>query len=889
MTQDFINVIEWNANGIRNKKVEFFSYLQTNNIHVACISETKLKSTDKLTHTDYKVFRINCEDDIRAQGGVAIITHHSINTEILSDLNLEIIQAIGLKVFLNDGNSINIYSAYFTGTVGRHDYDAYRRDIRKLTTVRNAIVLADLNAKHNYWGCTRENRAGRILFEEIMNGEFEIFHPPNPTYYPGGNRTPSILDVMLSTTHLDIEPLVNLPDLGSDHLPFLARIMSRPKTSVNTFPCFNKADWNKYRTYLNRHIDLNDFRLSASSSTQDIDNCISKFTEILNNAVKVSVPRKRKKPQDRVMTDEIRQLIKRREAAKRRLIRNGHRHLRDEYNFYKYEVERRCMEVYNDSYQQHLSTIIPNENHNRKLFSLSRTLRGKKSQLPFLKDNDQLLTTESERAELLSNVFLENHNAASTVTVPRNIQNVVNQSEQCLNSSPNVIDPNTLVKPKDVASIIKSLPSNKAPGEDGVRNIMLKQCSRKAVVAITMIFNACIMLSYFPTAWKSAVTTPICKPGKPSDLATSYRPISLLSALGKLFERVLLPRLTDHLEDHNLLPDFQFGFRRGHSTTQQVYRIVKSVRSALNRSESSGLVLLDLKSAFDTAWHGAILHKMMVLNFPVYLTKLVQSFLDSRSFKVRVGSSYSTVKYPESGVPQGGVSSPILFNILLYDIPTPPNCVVTQFADDVGLKTSAKRAASIKYRLQNGTKSLSKFFRRWKLKLNPEKTEAVFFTRRRAARAFPRADLQVEGHNINWGSSAKYLGVTLDRRLTFKPHIDNVVKKSGKVTRMLYSLLCRNSRLHTKNKLLLYKTVIRPLIFYASPAWSTCAATHIKLLQRLQNRLLKMCLDRHWRHPTIELHDEAGVQMVQDFLNNAKQRFFSHCSNSTNPLILNLL
>jgi hypothetical protein len=126
--------------------------------------------------------------------------------------------------------------------------------------------------------------------------------------------------------------------------------------------------------------------------------------------------------------------------------------------------------------------------------------------------------------------------------------------------------------------------------------------------------------------------------------------------------------------------------------------------------------------------------------------------------------------------------------------------------------------------------------------VNAAKTQAVFFTRRRT-RGLPSSNLCLNGSDIPWCAEAKYLGVTLDKKLLFKPHIQHTTEKIQKLIRLLYPLINRRSHLDMKNKLLVYKTIFLPMMLYASPIWDACALSHLKLLQTHQNKCLKMILN----------------------------------------------
>lgn len=369
----------------------------------------------------------------------------------------------------------------------------------------------------------------------------------------------------------------------------------------------------------------------------------------------------------------------------------------------------------------------------------------------------------------------------------------------------------------------------------------------------------------------------------------SYRPISLLSVLAKILERVVRARLLDHLSNEHIIPDVQFGFRHGHSTTHQVLRLVKNIKDGFQRGESTGLLLLDLTSAFDTVWHAALVHKMRLTRFPIYLIKIIASFLKDRTFRVRVNRTLSSSKGIPAGLPQGSSLSPDLFNVYTYDLPQDQGFKVGAFADDTAIWHTAKRAGTVRRFVQDGCNRFSRYFRDWRLRQNPTKAVAAFFTRRRAERAFPKRGIDIDGQEVIWGDHAKYLGVTLDRLLTFKTHTEQVIQRTGACIRMLYSMLCRSSLLHERNKILLFKTTLRPSYTYASPSWTrTLAFSHFRKLQVFQNRCLRMCLDKPYRYHTRDLHDEARVPLLADYVCRLNHAFDQRSRMSCNSLISDL-
>ena len=293
-----------------------------------------------------------------------------------------------------------------------------------------------------------------------------------------------------------------------------------------------------------------------------------------------------------------------------------------------------------------------------------------------------------------------------------------------------------------------------------------------------------------------------------------------------------------------------------------------------------GLLSVDLQSAFDSVWHDGLLHKMLRYSFPTYLIKLIKSYLQNRKFRVKIGNTFSSQRIINSGVPQGGVLSPTLFNIFISDIPVNDEVDTAQFADDTLLISSSYRTNAIINKLSKQGSKLARYFNRWRIKINSSKSQTCFFSRKTSSRHQPQSNVKIVDEDITWKNEIKYLGLNLDRRLTFGFHIDQTVMKCERLIRMLYPLINRNSQLNTRNKLLIYKMYFRPIFFYASPVWSNCAQVHFSKLQRLQNKIIKMIFNLHWRTNTSYIHELSNTDTLRDHINNLNGKFINRCLNS---------
>ncbi|KAG4072235.1 hypothetical protein HA402_005957 [Bradysia odoriphaga] len=162
------------------------------------------------------------------------------------------------------------------------------------------------------------------------------------------------------------------------------------------------------------------------------------------------------------------------------------------------------------------------------------------------------------------------------------------------------------------------------------------------------------------SAFKLAKVVPIPKPGKDHKLTTSYRPISLLSCLGKIFEKCLCARLSTFATVNDIISKEQFGFRPQHSTTHQIKRVVNTVKRNKRDRKSTGLILLDIEKAFDSVWHNGLIYKLNAFGVPGYLLKLIKSFISDRSFVVSLNGTYSSTRKIPAGLPQGSVISDLI-------------------------------------------------------------------------------------------------------------------------------------------------------------------------------------------------------------------------------------
>ena len=221
----------------------------------------------------------------------------------------------------------------------------------------------------------------------------------------------------------------------------------------------------------------------------------------------------------------------------------------------------------------------------------------------------------------------------------------------------------TLTNPVEVQDDILGLKVSKAPDPDIIPNRALKHLSQRVILLLVAFFNAILRMQHFPPIWKHPRVISILKPGKDSALPSSYRPISLLDTIGKVFEkillrrilisRILLSRILSEVSGRGLLRDEQFGFRPRNSTSLQLALLVERVFRVFGEKRLTGAVFLDVAKAFDTVWVDGLVYKFMVLNFPSYLVKTILSYLRGRTFESFFQAATPSRRCMRAGVAQG--------------------------------------------------------------------------------------------------------------------------------------------------------------------------------------------------------------------------------------------
>ena len=391
---------------------------------------------------------------------------------------------------------------------------------------------------------------------------------------------------------------------------------------------------------------------------------------------------------------------------------------------------------------------------------------------------------------------------------------------------------------EEVQWFLETLDTTKANGPDGISAWMLKETALSIAPSVTKLFNLSIQSGCFPVLWKMSNVVPVPKSNDHSN-PSNYRPISLLPILSKLLEHHIHFLISEYLSLFHPISNDQWGFQAGKST---VSALLATTYTWFQQLESGGeicAIFFDIKKAFDTVPHRALLVKLKQLNLNPTLIRWICSYLMGRKQKVVVEGETSEPIHVVSGVPQGSVLGPLLFIIYIdsiNDSVLSVNSKTSQYADDM-LLTKPVRTTADYADLQTDIDSLNRWVTENHLTFNYSKCKYMLISRKRIVTCPP--DLKLEASSLERVQSYKYLGLNLTSNLSWSDHINSISTKAKKLVGLLYRRFYRNT--DSQSLLQLYLALVRPHTEYASQVWNPHLQKDIGQLERVQKFALRMC------------------------------------------------
>lgn len=400
---------------------------------------------------------------------------------------------------------------------------------------------------------------------------------------------------------------------------------------------------------------------------------------------------------------------------------------------------------------------------------------------------------------------------------------------------------------EEVRKVLLSIKSG-AVGYDGVSRAMILPVLQFLLPVIAHVINFSLSTGVFPSVWRKALVTPIPKIASPCELK-EYRPISILPFLSKVLEAIVHKQISTFINGNNLLSPFQSGFRPGHSTTTALLKVTEDIRGSMEGKMVTILVLIDFSNAFNMVDHDILLSLLARMRFSSTAQEWFSSYLRDRQQAVKLDGVQSSWCNLSSGVPQGGILSPILFSIFINSLTRLLGCSYHLYADDLQIYTHADVTdiSSAVNAINSDLLSVSNWSRRFGIKINPGKCQAIIVgSPRQMAKVNVDSvpPVTFEGQIIAYCSSVKDLGIYIDSTLSWRTQVAEVCRA---VTASL-SLLNRHRHfLPTETKAYLIQALIFPIIDYGDVCYLDLSEALLDKLDRLINHAVRFvfCLRKY--------------------------------------------
>ena len=437
----------------------------------------------------------------------------------------------------------------------------------------------------------------------------------------------------------------------------------------------------------------------------------------------------------------------------------------------------------------------------------------------------------------------------------------------------------TPINEREVYELILKLDPVKGPGIDNLDVKSLKSISHIISPHLTSLFNQSLVQGVYPQCFKVAKCIPVFKryPLDPS-LPMNYRPISILTAINKVFERIIHNQLAIFLEENKLLPNFQYGYRKQHSTSQAILDFTDHVSKAQHNKMVTIAIFMDLSKAFDTVDKNILKQKLKNLGMSDMTSSLIDSYMSNRKFYMNKETCQYNLTH---GVPQGSILGPLLFIMYTHDMVdiTHENKVIV-YADDTTVLVQGRNLTEAKQHSNDILTRFHHYFTLNKLSINPSKTKYMIY--RPSYRRHMYKKLLIDTTNtkikmvdtiLEQVNSIKFLGVIINDKLSWESHKKQVYNKVCKTLGLIY----RCKEVMDENNLIgMYKTFIQPYFLYGIEVWGHSVQSEHDLLMKLQSKVIRIIFDCK-RSEDAWKHNNSKISSIKELYSNVINRLcFKH-------------
>ncbi|CAG2243558.1 unnamed protein product [Mytilus edulis] len=818
------------------------------NIDILCLNETFETASTPVTYKDWKVYSTPRKG--QARGGSAILIKPNLNfvCKRKSEYELDTIEMVCLEIQDRSNKIFNLWVPYVPpekAVLMKSLCDAV-----KLSKLKNLILLGDFNAKSLEWNNVKDNSHGLIL-EECMTENYLIC--VNDGQYTRRNSQ-SVIDLAIISENIynEVKDCITLTheSVKSDHIAVYLDVKSEEKIEDNqtTEEIWNlkKIDWNKWKNTTKQI--FSSFEYVNREKTDDL---YRRFEIEFEKCMEDTIPKiaKRKLISHRHpvwWNEEVKDFKRKLNQAQRRF---KSRSTPENFQILK-NAESEFQEITEkaqEEWGEHLGEKLTNARTAKDRWNAFKKMTKKTTNnivLPFIDCDGKVLFNEQLKCEELEKTYFKGNHLKTSSFDQTHYEEIMkkykNISEEMFDQEMEEKEYNEPIDPDELIGAIQRLKNDTAPGPDQIFSELLMKADESLYSVLSYVFNKSWEEGKLPKPWKLANVKFIRKMGKSTyNNPSSYRPISLTSILGKVMERVVTSRLEGYIETNSILDPEQEGFRHYRSTENALLSLTQNIFNAFNNNEFILAVFIDLEKAYDSVWREGLLTKLYDNGVKGNIWNWINNFLKERQARCVINNHKGSWFETKIGLPQGSVIAPLLFNIFIKDIFANLSCKKCKFADDGTVWINGKNLNDMEKQVQKDLNIIQDWTKKWRINLSIEKTEYCIFSRNGPIK---KMNLQLEGKLLKYNCNPKILGVTLDEKLSFLKHIENVEQKAHKAISLL-RMIKGVAKVSTKILLQIYQSIVLSTLEYASSVWQTCETNITDKLNKIQRKGLAICLN----------------------------------------------
>ena len=763
-----LNILQFNLGGFSTKKIEVEHFLDKHQIHIALLQETQKGLNTDISITNYTATHCNCIN--QCQGSVTLIRNDITGKTTNQPESSTCIQK---SIIWYSERKYTLFNVY----------NPPNNDLKLQNTVTesvyaNSIIAGDFNSHSPTWGYKDLDKNGKIV-EDLLDSS-NLFLIQNSQSRPtllhkayGTLHRPDL--TILSSDLLNKNQVEVSDDIGkSDHRPIIIKISTpgKRKYQQRTRWNFKKAPWELFKATSDKL--LNDIDLTS----ENIDSISKDINSAILTAASQTIPRGCRKKYSPFWNENLETAVQAKEKARQKYEENPTIPNKIAYNRTAAAVRKISISSKREKFQRTCADLnLATEGH--KAWALIHNLDGEgrvANPKPF-KTPDGEITDNQKKANAHNKFFASVNRASKTTQDDIKLLEELKEKEKSAGANIEMFE--DIFTLTELNTALKKLKVRKSPGPDGIHNEMLKHLGSAGKLVILQFINLTWNQGKLPSSWKIATIRPVLKKGKPEEELSSYRPISLSSCLGKVAERMMNQRLYWWLEANNILNVYQAGFRSGHRTDDQLFRLSQKIIDGFHEEKSTTAIFVDLKQAYDRVWRKGLLLKMQRAGIHGKMYAWIKNFLTGRLIQTQVNKEMSSKKTLEEGLPQGSALSCTLFLLFINDLPEVLKHEKALYADDLALWHTYKNPGTSAFLLNEDLQRLQNYCTKWKLKINTTKTVYTIFSN---SPKVAKKDLRlaIDGERLQKEKNPVYLGVTLDRQLTLSKHMQKLKSKSSR-------------------------------------------------------------------------------------------------------------